>query len=278
MTNVYGIEVFSWNPLRSSNGEPAKPVDNFGDLLGPLLVRNEVEARWAGRGQDVPQHAPSTTAARLLAVGSTLHFAADGDVVWGSGVNGKIHKDKHAYSRLDVRAVRGPLTGQWLEQNKSIPDPGVYGDPALLLLKAVPQLSAMSQNKRRRLSVIPNLNDFDRYASDPNVINPQGSVLEILGQLAHSEVIATSSLHGLVVGELLGIPTALFRPAKENLLKYEDYIRGTGRKDLVCYADVSEAVQALDTRPGKFAFPLADWDPSPLEAAFPIDLWAGPHL
>ncbi|WP_232082044.1 polysaccharide pyruvyl transferase family protein [Arthrobacter sp. SO5] len=198
----------------------------------------------------------------------------DGDVVWGAGINGKIAKEGHVFSYLDVRAVRGPLTGQWLERNKSIQDAGIYGDPALLLLKAVPQLSALKQDKRRRLAVIPNLNDFDSYASEPNSINPRGPIFDILRQLAQSEIIATSSLHGLVVGEVLGIPTALFRPAKENLFKYRDYVFGTGRSEFVCYPDLSDAIQALGKRGSEFRSPLASWDPSPLERSFPVDLWA----
>jgi pyruvyltransferase len=127
------------------------------------------------------------------------------------------------------------------------------------------------------VAVIPNLNDFDRYESAPDVINPRGSLLEILAHLAQSEMIATSSLHGLVVGELLGIPTALFRPVKENLFKYQDYVLGTGRQEFVCYPDVSDAIQALEDGAGEFTSPLAAWDPSPLERAFPVDLWASPH-
>ena len=47
---------------------------------------------------------------RLLAVGSILHLARDNDVVWGSGVHGKIVVRRHQFKQLDAREVRGPLT------------------------------------------------------------------------------------------------------------------------------------------------------------------------
>ena len=50
-------------------------------------------------------------------------------MIWGSGINGKI-LDKKAFdfTSLDVRAVRGPLTRQFLIENFQVDCPEVYGD------------------------------------------------------------------------------------------------------------------------------------------------------
>ena len=272
MVNIYGVEVFAWNPVREDASGRVGNVNNFGDLLGPMLVRKLLHSRGPqttlSEGTDAREQNP-----RLLTVGSIVHFAEENDTIWGSGINGKVGLPHHKFSRLDVRAVRGPLTGKWLEENKGIEDPGVYGDPALLLLDVMPHLAEVGRHKRFKLSVIPNFHDFAAYSDLPGVINPRSSVLDVLTRLAQSEQIATSSLHGLVVGELLGVPTALFTPSRESLFKYEDYVSGTGRKAMVCYSDLDRAVSALRNNPHSFDSPLANWDPGPLLKAFPLDLW-----
>lgn len=68
---------------------------------------------------------------KLIATGSVLHFAKDGDTVWGSGINGKIPAERNTFSTLDVRAVRGPKTRAFLLE-RGIAVPEVYGDPGLL--------------------------------------------------------------------------------------------------------------------------------------------------
>ncbi|MFK0003909.1 polysaccharide pyruvyl transferase family protein [Paenarthrobacter sp. NPDC090522] len=272
MVNVYGVDVLSWNPIRENATGRVGNVNNFGDLLGPVLVRKLLQTRALGLSLLAPAM-QAEVRGTLLTVGSIVHFASDGDTIWGSGVNGKIGLAHHRFSDLDVRAVRGPLSGRWLVKNKGIDDPEVYGDPALLLLDAMPHLFELSQQKNSKLAVIPNFHDFDALRTLPDVINPRGSVVDVLTRLVQSEQIATSSLHGLVVGELLGIPTALFMPSKESLFKYEDYILGTGRRKLLCHATVDDALKALRINSGFHEHPLAAWNPDPLRRSFPSDLW-----
>src|SRR5262245_34695642 len=72
---AHTIELFYW---RSPQGV------NFGDYLSSVIVSKM--AADAGCFLDEERPVP----VRLLGIGSILHFARDGDVVWGSGVNGKI--------------------------------------------------------------------------------------------------------------------------------------------------------------------------------------------
>ena len=109
---VRGVRVVHWNPRerpgrgrRTSWSRLGRRRNNFGDLLGPVVVSALADAL------------PTTRRAqRLLTVGSILHFARDGDVVWGSGVNGKIPQELHRFRHLDIRAVRGPKTKAVLEE------------------------------------------------------------------------------------------------------------------------------------------------------------------
>lgn len=258
------VDVFAWNPVRERLGwqrrfrDPA-PLNNFGDLLGPLVV--ELARR---------RHGSSRTGARrarLVSIGSVLHFAEDGDTVWGTGLNGKVGNEEHRFSQLDVRAVRGPLTGAFLQQ-RGIEAPAVYGDPALLLPELLPQLREWSTTKKHGVTVVPNFHDLRdyRYRTGPSLLSPVRPVMHCLRRIAQSEFVTGSSLHGVVVAESLGIPARLIAPGAEPDTKYRDYYAGTGRDGYTPAVDVRHALR-LGGEP-----PLR-WDGAPLLDAFPVDLW-----
>src|ERR1700743_3534606 len=75
------VELFYWAP--SDN------TQNFGDHLSAIVV-----GRLLSYFNHVLDEAVAQPA-RLLAVGSILHFARDGDTIWGSGVNGKVQVGEH---------------------------------------------------------------------------------------------------------------------------------------------------------------------------------------
>jgi pyruvyltransferase len=263
--DVTEVELFHWNPARPGLPRrfpwlfPRLPrVDNFGDLLGPLIVRRVLDRA----GLD-PRDA--TEDRRLLSIGSVLHFSRPGDVVWGSGINGKVDNDSHSFDSLDIRAVRGPRTRAYLE-SRGLSVPEVYGDPGLLLGHLWQREELVAGAPLRPLSVVPNLNDLPRYAGAPHVLDPRSPVMQCLQVIASSELVVGSSLHGIIVAEALGIPARLVRSGAETEFKYADYYLGTGR-DVPAFArDVEEAVAMGPC-------PLPDWDPSALLDAFPTDLW-----
>lgn len=254
-------QVVHWNPRAGigpgrllSRVRLGRRIGNFGDLLGPLVVDRIRELRGLG-----PER---SHAERLLTVGSILHFAREGDVVWGSGVNGKMPQDH--YPRLDVRAVRGPLTAERLS-SAGIPVPPVYGDPALLL----PHLWTDDELGIARGTggtvLVPNLHDRARFPAD--AVNPRGDVLGCVRTIASADLVVSSSLHGVVIADAYGVPAVLVASATEPTFKYEDHYRGTGRP---LPATASTWHEGLSSRP---APPIASWQPGPLLDAFPADLW-----
>jgi pyruvyltransferase len=252
------VEVVHWNPRRRvSRFLPARitrPVDNFGDLIGPWVVAELLRRR----GLD-PDGA--VRPARIVAVGSILHLAADGDVVWGAGINGKSPDLAAGVTRLDVRAVRGPRTRELLlSLGHDVPE--VFGDPGALVggLWGPPE-----PVRPRALTVIPNLNDAGRFSRRPGAVHPQMPLARIVPIIAGSRFVVGSSLHAIVVAESFGIPARLIRSGAEPAFKYEDYYRGTGRETFRAAESVEEAV-ALGGEPP------AVLDPRLLEA-FPADLW-----
>lgn len=259
------IELFSWNPphpvlpTRLGSHIPwRRPVNNFGDLLGPAIVRMILKRRGLGTHSRLP--------ARLLSVGSCLHFAQDSDVVWGSGVNGKVPAESHIARILDVRAVRGPRTRGFLVE-RGIMVPEVYGDPTLLLPLLMPEL--LSVPKRYAVTVVPNLNDLKlnpAWHLRPRMLNPRSGLAHCLQRIAASELVVGSSLHGVIVAEALGIPARLVRSAVESDFKFADYYEATCRVDYSPAETVREAIAAGGERSPVFS-------PGGLMAAFPADLW-----
>jgi pyruvyltransferase len=200
----------------------------------------------------------------LFSVGSVLHFARDGDTVWGAGVNGKVAAEEHAFRRLDVRAVRGPLTREFL-LNRGVDVPEVYGDPALLLPLLMPELAQAAHTKRHKVTVVPNFND--RWViRGRDVVDPCGPLGEVLTRIVQSELVVGSSLHALIVAEAFGIPARALVSRTETDFKYADHYAGTGRGSFHRAADVREAI-------GLGGEPPLVWRPDALLAAFPRDLW-----
>lgn len=197
---------------------------NFGDYLSTIIVANTVKL--AGFHElNIPRKK------KLLAIGSIIHFGNDNDIVWGSGVNGKIEDSLHKFHTLDVRAVRGPLTQKFLHQKK-IRCENIFGDPALLLPYFLKDLKKNTVNNK--IIVIPNLNEYtavkELMPNNLKLINPLSHWSVVLDEILSSDLVLTSSLHGLILSEAFNVNVKLFKPfGGETMFKYEDYIEGTGR-------------------------------------------------
>jgi pyruvyltransferase len=262
------VRLFSWNPRRSrlpSRIDARVPVgrriNNFGDLVGPMLVRRAIQ----DLNLDAKRANRHTT---LFSVGSVLHFAKTGDVIWGSGRNGKVADNIHKFGNLDIRAVRGPLTGDFLRA-RGIDVPDVYGDPALLLPHYYPELVRLSENKLYPVTYVPNLNDVgaEPYRGlEPDLqLDPRSPFSVCIARIVQSERIIGSSLHGIVIAEAFGIPAVGLHSSSESAWKYDDYYLGTGRGYGLLAPDVESAQRAVVPKP------LFDADA--LIHSFPSDLW-----
>lgn len=260
------VEVVHWNPRRPRVRGPLgrllpkhPPVNNFGDLLGPRIVRDLLDRR----GVD-PATGP--VGSRLLAVGSILRMAREGDVVWGAGVNGKSVDARYDFDSLDVRAVRGPLTARFL-RDRGVEVPEVYGDPGLLVGSLRPRESLAWDGSPAAVTLLPNLNDAERYRGHPAFWHPCNPLDATVARIANSEFVIGSSLHAIVLAESFGVPARLIRSEHEPPFKYDDYYLGSGR-DKPVFADTVDEALAMGGEPA------LQWDPQPLLDAFPVDLWS----
>lgn len=247
------ISVFSWQPRGGGR--------NFGDHLAKVVVAAAAAEKALTLDDEV------SVARRLFSIGSVLHFAADGDVVWGSGVNGKIPIENIRARKLDVRAVRGPLTKAVLE-GIGIEVPPVFGDPALLVKRFFSK--RFRRDVTRRYVVIPNLHDEKLVRDWDNVVSPLWGWNRIVREILAAELVVSSSLHGIIIAEAFGVPARFLRLSdRENLFKYNDYAQGTGRDGLAPATSLSEAL-AMGGHP-----PII-FDEDRLLRSFPSDLWDCP--
>jgi pyruvyltransferase len=205
---------------------------NFGDYLSADLVRSIAIDPVA----IVDEH----RSGKFLAIGSVLWALEDGDVVWGSGAL----NDKPLPPRRNVRclAVRGPLTERVLIQQGSLNQEAIkplYFDPAILVGRIYAELRNMRPVENRTL-VIPHYSDWHHlhewrshglFNSDCEVVNPLDHPRSIARRIAMAGRVISSSLHGLIVAESLGIAAIPFKLTdnREPSFKYEDYYAGSGR-------------------------------------------------
>lgn len=234
--------------------QPAENYSNFGDDLSHVIVEKI-------SGKEIhcsPLDAPERI---LFAAGSVLHFARNGDIIWGSGFREDPMQERR-FSQLDVRAVRGPKTREFLLR-KGISCPEVYGDPALLMSTLFPEFK--KEEKIFDYIIIPNLGEMSAFTPYKNVVLPTEPWQEIVKKINQSHLVISSSLHGIIVAESYGVPARLLKMTWiEALLKYEDYYLSTGRPHF-CYAtSVQEALAMggeepphMDTKALLNSFP---WD------------------
>ena len=199
----------------------------------------------------------------FYAIGSIIDGGYQDATVWGSGL--LRGKNKYWWSnlrKLDIRAVRGPLTRQALLSN-GFTCPEVYGDPAILLPMFY-QPSDMT--KRYAYRVVPHMVYGTEY---PNVLTPHTDDWKgFIDGIVQSELVISSSLHGIILAEAYGIPTILLNDHNMNLFKYRDYYTSTGRETFPVAASVEEALSLVPSPPPDFTSLRKG-----LLDSFPIDLW-----
>ncbi len=243
-------------------------VGNFGDELSPVIVGKLLGREFATIAK------PEIRRRRrnekfLFALGSIFQFVQDGDVLWGTGVNLN-RKNPKTMNRLDIRAVRGPLTRDFIINNYGLPCPEIYGDPALLLPRLFPELKP---NPIRKYAIIPHGADNEFFKDSENVILPTAGWPKVLAHILESELVISSGLHGIILAEAFGIPARWLRHESlpsyntEGIFKYNDYYLSTNREPNDWAPTVEDALRLKGQSPIKKDFTsLAD--------AFPKDLFS----
>jgi Polysaccharide pyruvyl transferase len=146
----------------------------------------------------------------LLAAGSVMGLATPVSVVWGTGV---MHPDRGVGQPDGARihALRGPLTMAAVRKAGVSVGDVPLGDPGFL----APRLLGVARAAAPccRVGVMPHYVDqsdpvLRRIAGEDGVafLNVHDTPEALLRQMADCEVVLSSSLHGLIFAEALGLP------------------------------------------------------------------------
>lgn len=203
---------------------------NFGDALSPFLIERlcGVTVHWADPDQwyRYPRF--------HLCIGSILGRAKPNAIVWGSGFG--TSENTLSQPPLRICAVRGPASREKL-LSLGLTCPEVYGDPALLL----PRVYQPTRKQTHRLGFVPHYVDEDnawlqrvRERADLKVIDVQHEdVSAVVDEILSCELVASSSLHGIVVADAYGIPSIWIELSDKVLgrgFKFRDYFRSVRRE------------------------------------------------
>ncbi len=212
-----------------------RKAPNFGDLMSPWLVSKMTgrEAVWT----DSRPH--------YMVIGSVLNNSNPRSVVWGAGSFG-VENGARFSAEATYTAVRGPLTRARLVA-RDIPCPEVYGDPALL----APAYFWPKVRKTHMYGIVTRWSDRQWHDADigPGVrlIDLGTSDVEgVIEAMLSCRRVVTGSLHGLIVADAYGIPSAWVRSRTTygGPYKFFDYFASVGKLRMFQDFDTSLPITA----------------------------------
>lgn len=258
MKKINKEKVFWWSP-KNRFRIPFYQKENVGDFLGPQLV----EKILFEKNIDI-----NVSERRVLTVGSIMHYSRPGDVIWGTGINGKMPMSLLSFSGLDIRAVRGPMTRDvLLGLGEQVPS--VYGDPGILTSIFWPRCKSPIKG---RIVYIPHMREkvTKSVKKSFKVVSPLLDLKTFLDEIQLAEKVVTTSLHGFILSETYGVPVSLLmNDTGETVFKYEDYYQGTGRQGIPIYESLDEAMEYQNQY---FDFSVMQ---EQLLNSFPYEVWIG---
>lgn len=204
---------------------------NAGDALTPWFIERCM------REPAVYLENPKADCHHYVCSGSILNYIGPRSEVWGAGLAAWCNDMDN---KATIRAVRGPISALCARSNGcNVPD--VYGDSGLCVTKLHNPTGIVRSDK---LVIVPHYNDYFRVydawkswerPDNVVVVNILDSVVNVIEAMCSHAKVLSSSLHGLVFAQALGIP---FRWVDfggnigGNGIKYWDFLASVGLANL----------------------------------------------
>lgn len=198
-------------------------VKNIGDLVNPIAIQYATGRPTVWKTRAAGEH--------LLGIGSVLHWAKPLSHVWGTG----LMSPAHGIGQLEgerIWALRGKLTYSCLKPELAGLRDVPLGDPGYLIGRRLAALMP-PRAPTHRLGIVPHYRDRNhpaiaslRAQDGVMVLDVRDPAPAFFAQMMACEAIASSSLHGLIFAEALGIPNAwlTFHPEDpDRAFKYHDW-------------------------------------------------------
>lgn len=169
--------------------------------------------------------------------------------------------------KTDIRAVRGLLSKSVMEK-MGVNCPNVFRDPALLL----PLLYMSDTVEKREFVIVPHYTQSKEYKNyEETVYTFVNDYKAFVNRICSSDLVISSSLHGVIIAEAYGVPAILLRnPMNHSMFKYDDYYQSTGR---IAYPIVKSIEEALTIKPSVPKLSVIHEIQEKLIESFPNDLW-----
>lgn len=243
--------------------------NNLGDDLSEVIVSSVL----AKKGLSLDTRVRKKK--HLYAVGSIVSMGYQSATIWGSGfledlswIRRLVHRSP--FRKLDIRAVRGPLTRELLlKLGHECPE--VYGDPGILL----PYVYSPSDvQKEEEYIIIPHFTKDkeyrERYGEDHIVSMITKDYKQVIDRICSAKKVISSSLHGIILAETYGTPAVFLKDRGDNKdFKYLDYYSSTLRPN---YKYAKSVEEAINMEPMFLPSNINELREKLLEA-FPYDLW-----
>ena len=157
--------------------------------------------------------------------------------IWGSGFWHDRNQNKLFRSNLKVCALRGKKTQEKLEHLTGRKFDVPLADAGLL----IDELIELPIGKKHKVGLIPHMSQQDEAAmkgigsnEDIHIINIKDTPQAVGREIASCEAVLSSSLHGLIFADALGVPNLHIRgehDLPEGNFKFEDYYSSYGLED-----------------------------------------------
>lgn len=169
---------------------------------------------------------------KIMAIGSCAHLLESNTLVWGCGQLEEGLGVRKGLKGIEVHMVRGPRSA------KSFSDAGygdaeVFGDPGVFAPYAF--RDCISKEAKYQVGIIPHFHELKMWRkkklpADVTVVDVTEAPAEVIRKMSECSRLICSSLHGIVVGEAMGIPCSYYRLIDHcDTFKFFDYFEGTGR-------------------------------------------------
>lgn len=238
----------------SSIGQPKLPVNyfsgtvNFGDLLNIDLIEKILSVKVVKSNGKFRDH--------LLGIGSVLELANSRSTIWGSGF---MFEDGRVRSRpAKILALRGQLSLSKVEKEFGEKLYVPLGDPGFLYPSIFGCEADLASDK---VGILPHYSDLNHSSiigplpDNFTVIDPRRLPAAVLADMAKCSCIISSSLHGCILGDALGVRVKRLRfvgSRDRGDFKYLDYETTLTKPDTVSFidtfSDIATAVDLATTR------------------------------
>lgn len=238
--------LYAWKPTGLPPRKPGQPdwgQRNFGDeancdVFRALIRQDRVAVTHVA---NPPISRRLERPGKVLLIGTVLKSAQPHDVVVGAGAQAATRPLPAA---TFVHSVRG------LASIERIGRQALVGDPALYAWLLVPSWFDLDSRGGDGLCILPNgadtdLKEFAQSAAGVKHISHDQSPTDVARLVAGCDILYSSSLHGLIFADALGVPSVVPSDLPYNPFKVVDYLTAIANSTALLDTDQTKAITKM---------------------------------